>query len=30
MPIVPAGAGGGPVEATLGEQPWATEYGDTI
>lgn len=27
MPIVAAGTGGSPVEATLGEQPWATEYG---
>ena len=27
MPIMTAGAGGGPAEATLGEQRWATECG---
>lgn len=30
MPIMASGTGGSPVEATLGELPWATEYGGII
>lgn len=30
MPIMAAGAGGDPVEAMLGKQPWATESGEHL